>query len=793
MGQLIFILLAIIGVSQAQTVQYIGAPTTTVISRGNFRTDSIFYLPKRSKAPTDTAALRYQISDSSLYAWTGSQWRKVGADADTLVYSTRAWRQKGDDSLAARINLKVNISDTASMLTPYLRKGDTASMLSPYYRSATASAALALKLNISDTSSMLANYVRHAGYGLTKSGQSFLVDTLNIATRAWRQKGLDSLAALEVSGSGTTNYVPKFTAGSTIGNSQIFDNGTNVGIGTGTPLAKLHIGNGSQSATNGASTKAQIMDGNSGGRAALLTLATSSGSTVVEGQYESDASSADLRIIMGSTTNHPVTMRTNNTERLRIFANGRVFVGASPTDAGYQLDINGTLRSVNGANFATTSGNVGIGTTSPLRKVVSEVIAANDFNFAATSASLGTVGNWVGYLYGFAGNTYQKGATFFESIDGNARGKFHIAMNDAATSANVTLADARLTVTSAGNVGIGTASPSEKLSVSGSSDVKAEIATTSSGANANAAFRLKSATEGTYLFQTGNAVSGGLRIYDEVGGATRLLINSAGELLINTTTDAGDYKLQVVGNARIGTGKLDIASNTTFGIGVARSGTSEVAGQIYNSNGILYLGAESSTGGQIFSGSSAYAAVIGSGAAYPLQFAANNITRATLTTNGNFMIGFPTDTYFYRLQVNGSIFSNNQIIAQNAAAQLNIDSSTNISPLYISNQSLTGSSAQGLFYGSTTWNTTGNPSLIDLAITNTASGSDANYIKISDGSNIFRVTKAAEVVTAAPTGGSIRKWKLGEAATVSPTSPNRTIRVEIDGTVYYLHAKTTND
>ena len=36
-----------------------------------------------------------------------------------------------------------------------------------------------------------------------------------------------------IGGSGTTNYVPKFTAGTTIGNSQIFDNGTKVGIGYG--------------------------------------------------------------------------------------------------------------------------------------------------------------------------------------------------------------------------------------------------------------------------------------------------------------------------------------------------------------------------------------------------------------------------------------------------------------------------------------------------------------------------------------------------------------------------------
>lgn len=49
------------------------------------------------------------------------------------------------------------------------------------------------------------------------------------------------------------------------------------------------------------------------------------------------------------------------------------------------------------------------------------------------------------------------------------------------------------------------------------------------------------------------------------------------------------------------------------------------------------------------------------------------------------------------------------------------------------------------------------------------------------------------ITTGAPTSGSAKPWRLGEAATVSPTSPNRTIRVEIDGTVYYIHAKTTND
>jgi hypothetical protein len=49
------------------------------------------------------------------------------------------------------------------------------------------------------------------------------------------------------------------------------------------------------------------------------------------------------------------------------------------------------------------------------------------------------------------------------------------------------------------------------------------------------------------------------------------------------------------------------------------------------------------------------------------------------------------------------------------------------------------------------------------------------------------------VKTAAPSGGTAANWKLGTVATVSPTSPNRTIEVDIGGTIYYIHAKTTNN
>lgn len=390
MRRLIFILLAMIGVSQAQTIQYIGAPTTTVISRGNFRTDSIFYLPKRSKAPTDTAALRYQISDSSLYAWTGSQWRKVGADADTLIYSTRAWRQKGDDSLAARINLKVNISDTASMLTPYTR------------------------------------------------------------------------------GSGTTNYIPKFTAGSTIGNSQIFDDGSKVGIGTTTPNEKLEVFGGNLRIAKSSGEVAFVLRT---GSAEFYAVHNAS----LYGLYSNDYGSLFVR--------DKSTGDLNIYDKLRIFNNGRLGINTT-TDAGYRLDVNGTLRTVNGATFATTSGEILMGTTTD----------AGDYRLQVNGGGLFGSGNTdnqivlafpqdfkmryrqqVSSAYGFDLDSANGENMILTAFEGAYQQAF-LMMGDGvnknvfgfSTSAdNGVTFDPRFVINSNGNVGINTNAPSSALHVVG--------------------------------------------------------------------------------------------------------------------------------------------------------------------------------------------------------------------------------------------------------------------------------------------------------------------------------------
>jgi hypothetical protein len=57
---------------------------------------------------------------------------------------------------------------------------------------------------------------------------------------------------------------------------------------------------------------------------------------------------------------------------LSIFSTGRVGINTT-TDAGYLLDVNGTARFVNGVNLATTSGNVGIGTTAPAASAILDI------------------------------------------------------------------------------------------------------------------------------------------------------------------------------------------------------------------------------------------------------------------------------------------------------------------------------------------------------------------------------------------------------------------------------------
>jgi hypothetical protein len=82
---------------------------------------------------------------------------------------------------------------------------------------------------VADSNDDTLTFVGSGGVSITTNAST---DTITIST------------AGIVDGSGTTNYVAKWTDTDTIGDSQIFDNGTNVGIGTASPAHKVDVDGG---------------------------------------------------------------------------------------------------------------------------------------------------------------------------------------------------------------------------------------------------------------------------------------------------------------------------------------------------------------------------------------------------------------------------------------------------------------------------------------------------------------------------------------------------------------------
>ncbi len=175
-----------------------------------------------------------------------------------------------------------------------------------------------------------------------------------------------------LSGSGAINYIPKFTGAATLGNSAIYQNASNVGIGTTSPATTLHVQGDELIKSTGGS----------------VSLSGSDGALEVWG---TDGAFIDLKDSEGDDYDFRIT-QIGGTGNLGLLGGG---VGIGTTSPQNKLDVEGSA--VVGATYSGTTaapfngflveGKVGIGTTSPQNKLDVEGSAVIGATYSGTTAA----------------------------------------------------------------------------------------------------------------------------------------------------------------------------------------------------------------------------------------------------------------------------------------------------------------------------------------------------------------------------------------------------------------------
>jgi hypothetical protein len=317
----------------------------------------------------------------------------------------------------------------------------------------------------------------------------------------------------------TYSQIYAFQAGNT-SYANLVVTGGNLGIGTTSPTEKLHV------AGNGLFTG---------------------------GVYVNNTSA-----YLWNTTNGVIRFGTNNTERARLDAAGNFGIGTTSPEA--KLDVVGTASGTAGviqARSAYTSSSF----FSAFRSAPSDgsTTANSGLWMGAISDDNATISS--GAIYRSAGQWRPAGTT--ASVISMSAGAITFSTNSGLTANTDFQPSARMTITSGGNVGVGTTSPGYKLHVDNNAT--------------GYIVRIQGDTNNISFYDGGSGGIGigtdanqDLKLYTNDSLNNGLIIKSSGNVGIGTTSPS--YKLDVTGSARVNSTSnlaMFIKTSSSFGAGIS--------------------------------------------------------------------------------------------------------------------------------------------------------------------------------------------------------------------------------
>ena len=199
-----------------------------------------------------------------------------------------------------------------------------------------------------------------------------LTGTSSYATNALSASYATTTAAV----AGTTNYIPKFATATTLGNSQIFESGSNIGIGTTSPAEKLEVNGNALIKTSFIGTVAAFGDNyasfshtSRAGIGNYSILSENNGTTYINAQ-----------------TGQNIKFRIDNIDKAILDSNGNF--GIATTTPNAKLDVNG--NAIITGSLVVTTGMTGTltGTASYATQALSASYAPSAATFPYTGSAI---------------------------------------------------------------------------------------------------------------------------------------------------------------------------------------------------------------------------------------------------------------------------------------------------------------------------------------------------------------------------------------------------------------------